>query len=124
MLEKESDRKYNDERGHYATQSGGYATRKFLQLVADKDGYVDGEDSRHRLRNRHQVQELLLAYPFVAVYHLFFDERNHGVSAADGKEAYLKECGEQSPIGCRGLYVIVGFQVVRMFLAIVFRRRL
>ena len=91
LLEEDGDGEDNQERGKGSTKSRCNGTTHVLQLIADKDGDVDGEHTRTALGNGYQVEHLLLFHPAVLVDYLFFYQRYHGISTTKGEYANLKE---------------------------------
>lgn len=56
-------------------------------LVSHKGGRVDRNGSGRRLGNRNNFQNVLFAYPPFVIHHFPLNERDHGITAAEGEGA-------------------------------------
>lgn len=72
--------------------------RSFPQLIAYKSADVNGEHARTALRNGYEVKKLCLVKPVITVNDLLFNERYHGITAAEGHYANAEESLEQCPV--------------------------
>ena len=95
LLEEHGNDQDDEERGQGSGQSRTRCSFSFMQLIADESADVDGEDAGTALGNGNQVEQLLLLHPLVLLCHLGLDNRNHGIAAAEGDHANLKECLEK-----------------------------
>lgn len=94
LTEEEGYSQDDEERRQNAPQGGCQCSPGASYLVANEDGNVHGEDARAGLCHSHQVQQVLTADPLLLVHHLGLNQRNHGISAADGEEANVEEGAE------------------------------
>ena len=93
--EKDRNDQNADERRKHGAAYGGGRSRDAACLVADEDRRVDGDGAGRRLRERQQLHEFVAGQPAPAVDDLRFDERDHGVAAAEGEESDLEKRAEK-----------------------------
>ena len=93
--EKDRNDQNADERRKHGAAYGGGRSRDAACLVADEDRRVDGDGAGRRLRERQQLHEFVAGQPAPAVDDLRFDERDHGVAAAEGEESNLEKRAEK-----------------------------
>jgi len=70
-------------------------TQHTLLEVANIGGAVDGDGTGGRFGNDDQFHHLLPGYPFFLLHTGIFNDGDHGISAAEGKQTDLKKGPEQ-----------------------------
>ena len=93
-MKEQGDGQNDEKRGENRPQSQGKRTGEALQLIADEDGKIHGENARNGLRHGQQVDEVFLTEPFLLVDYFFLDEGHHGITSANGEQPYLEESTE------------------------------
>ena len=64
---------------------------KAFLFVPDIGRAVDSDRSRRGLCNNGDVHHLIVGDPLLLFHAGVFDQRDHGVTAAEGKQAYLRK---------------------------------
>lgn len=93
--EKQRHEQYDDERRYDDTEHRAERPPVTIDLVADENRRIESQGSRRSLGERQQVEEFLAIDPRPAIDHFLFDQRNHGVSPAEGKYPDLEERPEK-----------------------------
>lgn len=107
---QERDREDDDERRQNAAQQRRHGTFQPPHLVAYEHRGVDGDGARDGLCEGQQVEELLVLDPAALGDQLLLDERQHGVSPAEGEKPDLEEGGEN---GTKSLHVFRVLYLIR-----------
>ena len=107
---QERDREDDDERRQNAAQQCRHGAFQPPHLVAYEHRGVDGDGARDGLCEGQQVEELLVLDPAALGDQLLLDERQHGVSPAEGEKPDLEEGGEN---GTKSLHVFRVLYLIR-----------
>ena len=95
--EKHRNQQNNNDGRQYSSCDADRHAAPSRQPVTKKNSAVNGNQSGSRLRERHHIEELFLVEPVMPVHHFALNERQHGVSAADGERTNLQVRHEQRP---------------------------
>ena len=74
---------------------GDQRADKALPFVANIGRAVDGDRSRRGLCDNGDVHHLIVGDPPLLLHTGIFVQRNHGVSAAEGKQSYFRKCQKE-----------------------------
>ena len=83
----QNDRKRRNDHTQHRTQAAPIP----VHLVSDEHGGIQGQRARRGLGEGQQIEELPLLNPLSPSDNLLFDQRNHGITASEGKDAYFKK---------------------------------
>ena len=91
MIQKLRYRKDDAEGGEDHSDCCDQCSCKAFLFVSDVGRTVDSDRSRSGLCDDGDVHHLIVGNPFLLLYAGAFDQCDHGVSAAEGKQANLRK---------------------------------
>ena len=91
MIQKLRYRKDNAEGGKDHSDRCGQCSCEALLFVPNIGRAVDSDRSRRRLRNYGDIHHLIVGDPLLLLYTGVFDQRNHGITAAECEQADLRK---------------------------------